>query len=168
MEAIADVFFTAITSARKQALLVTPYFVPPRDIVRALRTAALRGVDVRIILPEENNHFYTGLASRALYEELLDAGVRIFERHPPFMHAKALIVDSSIAIIGTSNFDVRSLRLNYETDLVVYDDKFIDKLKQIALEDMALSSEVDLRIWQTRSTFSRMFENLAYLMMPVL
>lgn len=168
MEAIADVFFAALNMARKQILLVTPYFVPPRDIIRSLRIAALRGVDVRLVVPEENNHFYAGLASRALYEELLQAGVRIFERHPPFMHAKGLIIDDTIAIVGTSNFDFRSLRLNYETDLVVYDDIFVNKLKEIIIEDIAMSSEVYLNEWRKRPVFAKMSENLAYLMMPVL
>lgn len=168
MEAIADVFFMAITSAKKQILLVTPYFIPTREILRALRTAALRGLDVRILVPKKNNHFYAGYASRAVYSDLLQARVRIFERNPPFIHAKALILDSTCAIVGSANFDARSLRLNYETNVIVYDDYFVNSLKEIVLGDFSESKEVDFRKWEKRSPAIRMLENLCYLLMPVL
>jgi len=168
MEAIADVFFMAITSAKKQILLVTPYFVPTREILRALRTAALRGLDVRIIVPEKNNHVYAGLASRALYSDLLQSGVRIFERRPPFIHAKALVIDSTMAVVGTANFDARSLRLNYETDMIVYEDLFVNRLKEIVLSDLAQSREIDIRNWEARPRPVRLIENLCYLLMPIL
>lgn len=168
MEVIADVFFSAIASARKQILAVTPYFVPPRDIVRALRSAALRGVEVHLLVPEKNNHFYAGFASKALYEELLDSCVRIFERPPPFMHSKAMIIDDELAIVGTSNLDVRSLRLNYETDVAVYDDPFVNRLKEIVLSDFSESREIYYADWVRRSVKQRIMENMAYLMMPIL
>jgi len=168
MEIIADVFFTAIVAAQKQILIATPYFVPTHDIVRALRTAALRGVDVRLIVPEKNNHFYAGLAGRALYEELLEAGVRVFLRQPPFMHAKALVVDDAFALVGTANLDVRSLRLNYETNLVVYDDTFVNQMKEIVLDDEAHSRALQLEAWRRRPLRQRCLENLAHLMKPVL
>ncbi len=161
-------FFNSIVLAKKQILAVTPYFVPPVDILRALRSAALRGVDVRLVVPKKNNHFYAGLASRALYEDLLLAGVHIFERHPPFMHAKALIVDGEFALVGTANLDVRSLSLNYETCLAVYSEKFADTMKCIIHADMNASDEVLLADWQNRPACCRLLENLAALMMPVL
>lgn len=168
MEAISDVFFTAITAAHKQILAVTPYFVPPREIVRAFRLAAMRGVDVRLVVPRKNNHVYARLAGCALYEELLSAGVRIFERRPPFMHAKALIVDDAVALVGTANLDVRSLRLNYETNLAIYGDEFTNRLKGIVLSDIAQSDEINLSDWKKRPTSRKAMENLAYLMMPIL
>jgi cardiolipin synthase len=168
MEVISDIFFMALTAAHKQILAVTPYFVPSRDIVQAFRAAALRGVDVRLIVPAKNNHVYAGLAGCALYEDLLDAGVRIFERHPPFMHAKALIVDDGTALVGTANMDVRSLRLNYETNVAVYDDAFINRLKEIVLEEISLSDEINLGEWRLRPSRQRIMENLSYLMMPIL
>lgn len=168
MECIADVFFMAIVAARKQIIATTPYFVPPQDILRALRSAALRGVDVRLIVPVRNNHVYAGLAGRALYDELLCAGVRVFERRPPFIHAKALIVDDAFALVGTANLDARSLQLNYETNLAVYDDEFINRLKRIVLNDLAQSDELELAAWRRRPASRRMLENLAFLMMPVL
>ena len=161
-------FFNSIILAKKQILAVTPYFVPPADILRALRSAALRGVDVRLVVPKENNHRYAGYASRALYEELLTAGVRIYERRPPFMHAKALVVDGEFSLVGTANLDVRSLSLNYETSLAVYSAEFSDAMKGLIHEDMDFSDEILLADWQKRPDHCRLLENLASLMTPVL
>ncbi len=168
METIADVLFTCISMARKQLLAVTPYFVPTMDILRALRVAALRGVDVRLVVPKENNHFYAGLAGKALYEELLQSGVRIFERRPPFIHSKALIVDDMMALAGTANLDVRSLRLNYETNLVIYDEQAVNQLKGVVLEEIAFSDELHLETWRTRPAHQRFLENFCGLMTPIL
>jgi cardiolipin synthase len=161
-------FFNSIIIAKKQILAVTPYFVPPEDILRALRSAALRGIDVRLVVPKKNNHRYAGFASRALYETLLLAGVRIFERHPPFMHAKALIIDDEFALVGTANIDVRSLHLNYETCVAVYSAEFTNSLKRIIHEDITNSDEVILTDWRKRPQHRRLLENLAALMSPVL
>lgn len=165
---IADSLFSALVSARRQILLVTPYFVPGRDIVNAMRAAAMRGIDVRLVLPRDNNHVYAGWAARALYEDLLNAGVRVFERRPPFMHAKAALVDDTLAIIGTANLDVRSLYLNYETSLAVFDPDFANRLKQVVLEDIAASEEVNLQVWRQRPHSRQTLENLAFFMTPVL
>ncbi|MDD5520452.1 MAG: cardiolipin synthase [Kiritimatiellae bacterium] len=168
VESLTDIFFTAIVSARKQLLAVTPYFAPTPDILRAFRSAALRGVDVKLIVPEKNNHVYAGMAGRALYDTLLSAGVRIFERHPPFLHAKALIVDDTLAIIGTANLDARSMRLNYETNLAVYNDAFADELKEIVLEEISMSDEIELASWRNRPVSRRLVENFCNLFTPIL
>jgi cardiolipin synthase len=168
MARIADVFFMCITAADKQVLIATPYFVPTPDIVRAMRTAALRGVDVKLVVPQKNNHVYAGLAGCALYEELMEAGVRIFERRPPFTHAKALIVDDTYAVVGTANLDVRSLRLNYETNIAVSSDEFVEELKCIVLDDIALSDEIRLNVWRNRSASRQLAENFCSLLTPIL
>ena len=168
LQTITDVFFMAIVQARHQLLIVTPYFVPSPDILRALRSAALRGVEVRLILPERNNHFYAGWASRALYQDILAAGVRIFHRQPPFIHAKAVVIDSRTAIVGSANWDVRSLRLNYETSMILYDETFANRLKAIILEDEALSSEIILPVWNRRPAWHRLVENACSLLTPIL
>jgi len=167
-DAISDTFFLALTAAHSQIIAVTPYLVPTYDIIQAFRTAARRGVDVRIVVPARNNHFYAGMASRALYDDLLSAGIRLFERRPPFMHAKALLIDGSIALVGTANLDVRSLHLNYETNLAVCDPVFADQLKEIVLEDIALSDEINLTAWRQRPIPQRIVENFCHLLTPVL
>jgi cardiolipin synthase len=167
-EDLIDALFLSITSATRQILITTPYFVPTPDILRALRAAALRGVDVRLVVPQKNNHVYAGLAGRALYEHLLEAGVRIFERRPPFLHAKAMLIDDAFAIVGTANLDVRSLSLNYETCLLVFDDAFVNSLKRTVLDEILLSDELRLAAWQKRSTSARVTENMCYLLTPML
>lgn len=168
LESLTDIFFTAIVSARKQLLAVTPYFVPTIDVIRAFRSAALRGVDVRLVVPQKNNHIYAGMASRSRYESLLSAGVRIFERRPPFLHAKALIVDDLMSIVGTANLDVRSMRLNYETNLAVYDSRFAEKMKKMVLDEMSMSDEIDLFAWRSRPARYRLLENLCNLFSPII
>jgi cardiolipin synthase len=164
----AETFFNCTVLAKKQILAVTPYFVPNADLLRALRSAALRGVDVRLIVPKDNNHRYVKYASRALYDELLSAGVRIFERHPPFMHAKAFIIDGHCSIVGTANLDVRSLHLNYETCAAVYSTAFADRMKLIIHEDLDCSDEILQPDWQKRPRATRLLENFASLLTPVL
>ncbi|MBI3987365.1 MAG: cardiolipin synthase [Lentisphaerae bacterium] len=167
-EAIAETFFLLLTAARKSILAVTPYFIPTTDLLHAFRSAALRGLEVRLVLPEFNNHFYAGLAGQALYESLLDAGVRIFERPPPFMHAKALIVDDTVAFVGTANLDARSLRLNYESNLAVYEPGFIADLRRVIVEEeLAKSRELRLDTWRARPGHRKLLENFFSLMAPV-
>ncbi len=165
---IEDLFFLATGHACSQLLIVTPYLVPSAPLLSALRSAALRGVDVRLTLPRENNHFVAGWAARALFEELLSAGVRIFLRQKPFLHAKALVVDSRIVSIGTANWDIRSLRLNYETNVLLYDETFADSLKKYILEDESCGTELQLATWRNRPTWQRLLENTCSLLTPIL
>ena len=167
-EAINEVFFQAIISAKRELWIVTPYFVPGPDLLQALRAAARRGVDVRLVVPQENNHFYAGLAGQALYDDLLACGVRIFERELPFMHAKAMIMDDTLALVGTANLDIRSLRLNYETNLAVYDAAFVAGIRQLVLEEIARSREVALGVWRTRPLHRKLLENACSLFTPIL
>ena len=154
--------------AQKQIFLVTPYFDPTSDIIKALRSAARRGVDVRIVLPKYNNHKSAGMASKGLFEELLEAGARIFRRKPPFIHAKAMVVDNSIALVGTANLDVRSLELNYETTVLFEEENTVSTLKQMIREDIGESDEVKLNEWINRPKIQKLGENLCSLMAPVL
>jgi cardiolipin synthase len=168
MGIVADVFFASIVAARHRVLVVTPYFVPTQDILQALRMAALRGVSVQLVVPERNNHTYAGLAGQALFEGLLQAGVEIYQRRPPFIHAKSLIVDDVMALVGTANFDERSLHLNYETNLAVYDEALIAQLRQAVRQEIRHSRKLDLREWQARSLRLRLLENFCHLLTPVL
>lgn len=166
-DVLLDALFAAISGAQRQILIVTPYFIPPPELQRALRCAALRGVEVKVLVPSINNHFYVGYASQALYDGLLESGVRIFELPPPFLHAKALLVDDCIALIGSANLDMRSLRLNYENSLVVLDEKFAAQLKHILLNDFAIGQELQLADWRTRPLHRRLVENFCSLLSPI-
>lgn len=163
-----DVFFNALCQARHEVLIITPYFIPSEDLLRALRQAAMRGVTVRLILPQRSNHWYTTWAARALYEDLIEAGVHIHERRPPFIHAKAMIVDDRLAIIGSANWDIRSLYSNYEILLTVYDAPFITALHLMMNEDLRQSDEIHLAHFKARPIRERYLENICGLLSPLL
>ncbi len=165
---LADAVFAAIAAAQRTITIATPYFVPDEPIIQALRYAALRGVDVKIVVPKHSNHWYTGFAARALYEPLLKAGVRIFERRPPFMHAKALVADGEYAMIGSANLDYRSLHLNFETNLEVADREFVGSLVRQLADEIAHSEEVVLGLYAARPLTRRLAENFCYLFQPML
>jgi len=135
--AIAKFYFAAIAGAQRQVLLTTPYFVPNEALTTALTTAALRGVDVRILVPKHSDSRLVTAAARSYYDELASAGVAIYEYGPPMLHAKLLAVDERIAAVGSANFDNRSLTLNFEAIAVLYDPELAARLIQ--------SFEADLR-----------------------
>lgn len=163
-----DLFFNAVNAARKQVFIITPYFIPSEDLLRALRMAALRRVRVYLVVPEKSNHWYTTWAGRAMYEDLLESGVRIFERPAPFIHAKAMTVDDRMGIVGSSNWDIRSLYSNYETNLAVYDTRFVTHLKLLMSEDLHESREVELAVFKQRPVWHRYLENACGLLSPLL
>lgn len=165
---LADAFFGAIVAAQKSIVILTPYFVPDEPIVQAVRNAALRGVDVKLVLPKRSNHWYTDFAARALFTPLLKVGVRIFERRPPFMHAKALVVDGVYAMLGSANLDYRSLHLNFETNLEVSDHVFLGSICRQLESEIALSDELTYERHGSRALPRRLVENFCYLFQPML
>lgn len=118
--AIQKLYFGAITSAHERVWLETPYFVPDEAIMEALVSAALRGVDVRLIVPEHGDNAIVDLAARSYFPELLRVGVQVLEYSPRFVHAKTCVVDSDLSIIGSANLDNRSFQLNFEIVAAVY------------------------------------------------
>ena len=120
-EKITWILLGALAWAKKGVQIMTPYFTPDRVFIAALNTAALRGVQVEVILPEKSNLPFVDWASRALLWEMLENGVRFYRQPAPFSHAKLFIADESYALIGSSNWDSRSLRLNFELDVEIYD-----------------------------------------------
>lgn len=118
--ALHRVFFAAINQAQQRLWLTTPYFVPDDVLVSALVTAALRGVDVRVLVPAKGDSKLVDLAAESYFPELLAAGVKIHRYAPRFIHAKTLVADDDVAIVGTCNFDNRSFKLDFELAAVVY------------------------------------------------
>lgn len=167
-QALTDLLFAAIGAAATSLRVVTPYFVPNEPILQAIRAAALRGVDTRLVVPQLGNHWYVDYAARSLYTSLLESGVRIFERKPPFSHAKALVVDESYAVLGSPNLDYRSLHLNFETAVEVAQHGFLERLNQQIASELAHSVEVDLEAHRSRSMARRLAENFCYLFQPLL
>lgn len=142
LEAIHRVQVEAIHQADRRVWLVTPYFVPGEAARMALSSAALRGLDVRVLVPARSDSRIVSAAARSYYDELIAAGVRVFEYGPRMLHSKALLVDDDSCLFGSANFDHRSFRLNFELCLLVHDSGVAGRLEQHLAQDLAHSREV--------------------------
>jgi len=163
-----EIFFVALTSAEKTIYIETPYFVPDEGSIMALKTAALCGLDVRIILMGVPDHKITYWASLSYVEELLKSGVRIYSYTKGILHAKILILDGEIGVVGSTNFDIRSFSLNFEISAFIYDCKFAQRLEQDFHQDLADSEEFVLEEFKLRSLSNRIKESSARLFSPLL
>ena len=168
IEAIHRLLFAAIASARRKVWITTPYFVPDRAVLVALQTAAMRGVDVKLIVPRASNHRVTFHAGRAFYDELLAAGVHVHEFLGGMLHTKSMVVDGRFATVGSANLDVRSFRLNFELIAVLYDAPNVAELERIFEEVLGKAEEVRLDAWRRRSFGTRIKEGLGRLFSPIL
>jgi cardiolipin synthase len=144
LAALVMVLLGALATAHRRVLIMTPYFLPPVELIGALQAAALRGVEVTIVLPERSNQRPVDFATRSLLWQLLQRQVRVFYAPSPFAHTKLFIVDDYYAQIGSANMDERSLRLNFELVLEVFDQPFVAKLARHFEAARAKASEVTL------------------------
>ncbi len=164
----AMLYFVAISSARKSIHIQNAYFVPTRQIRQALIQAARRGVDVRIMIPGRHmDQPLVRMASRLHYGELLTAGVRIFEYNRTMMHSKDAVFDGTFSIIGSVNFDARSLHENAEASLAFYDRDFGARLEAVFAEDERSSREISYESWKRRSIEQRLAEIVSNLFRPL-
>lgn len=154
--------------AREEIILTTPYFVPDDATLTSLCTSARRGVQVKLIVPRRNDSRLVALASRGFYEPLLEAGIEILEYNGGLLHAKTVTVDRRLALITSANLDRRSFELNFEAGLVVYDDDFASVLRFLQVGYMEQSTHVDRARWLKRSLRSRLAQNAAQLLSPLL
>ena len=158
-----DVLNRLIHQARRELVLVTPYFVPDDATLVALRTAALSGVAVTLVLSASNNQRLTAWAQHAYYEDLLGAGVRIALYRPHFLHAKHLSVDDEIALVGSINLDIRSFALNAEIGLLCYDAGVVARMREVEADYLANADIVQLDAWKQRPAWHRSREGIARL-----
>ncbi|MCB1775824.1 MAG: cardiolipin synthase [Candidatus Competibacteraceae bacterium] len=165
--AIAKLYFATITSAQRQLLLATPYFVPNEALTTALITAALRGVDVHVLTPKQGDSRLATAAARSYYDELVSAGVIIHEYGPPMLHAKLMVVDERIAVVGSANFDNRSLMLNFEVIAVLYDAKLATCLARSFANDLHCASRY-VKPGRRATLSQRLGESTARLLSPLL
>lgn len=165
---IKSIFFSMITSAKKSVWIASPYFIPDEDIFSALKIAALSGIDVRLLVPNTPDKRIVFHASRSYFPVLLEAGVRIFAYTKGFMHSKFVIVDNTLASIGTSNMDMRSFHLNFEVNAFLYNTKSTDKLVAEFLNDVNDSEELLFEDFKKRHFGYRVIESLSRLLSPFL
>lgn len=168
LDKLTTILMGAISTARKRVLIMTPYFLPSRELIATLQTAALRGIEVTIILPEKSNLPYVDWATRNMLWELLRWGVRIYYQPPPFAHTKLFLVDDYYAQIGSANIDTRSLRLNFELVVEVYDKSFVAILTHHIDEVREHAREASLKELDDRSLPIRTRDALAWLFSPYL
>lgn len=165
---IHHLHFLAIAQSQRRVWITTPYFVPDRVLQTALVTAALRGVDVRLLLPRRSDNRLVDWASRYYYAELLEAGVRIYEYRAGFLHAKTMVVDDWFATVGSSNMDIRSFQLNYEINAFVYDEAATKALMEQFAADLALAEPVEAT-WAAELSYARrLLYGFAGLLSPLL
>lgn len=160
--------FAGINEARERVCLATSYFVPFAGLQTALETAALRGVKVRLLVAGPPTYFWTLWAGRSFYAELMSAGVEIHEYTRGLMHAKTLTIDGCWSLVGTPNFDARSLALNFEVAVAMYDPKIAAQLEAQFERDLEHARKIDLNEWMQRSTWRVLGENACRLFAPVL
>lgn len=166
--AIHAVVFTAISQARRSVFITTPYFVPDLAVLMALKTAVWRGVDVRILVPGKSDLPLVRLAGRSYYRELLEAGVKIYEHRPGILHAKTMVVDGAWTTIGSSNMDIRSFRLNFEANVLVFGEAVGKRMEEIFLDDIARAQPVELRSLRRKPARARFLEAVARVLSPAL
>ena len=136
-------FMHAINSARHRIWIASPYFVPDEGIITALQLAAMRGIDVRIIIPGLADKWLVKRAAMAYIPQVTQAGVKVYEFGKGFLHQKVMLLDDDISVIGTANFDNRSFRLNFEINVLTFDGELAKEVEEMLKVDLENSIEIN-------------------------
>lgn len=158
----------AINLATKEILITTPYFIPGESLLDALRIASLSGLSVKLLVPDKSDSILVNAAARSYYDLLLKAGVQIYLYRKGFVHAKTLVADRKIAIIGTANMDFRSFDLNFEVNAIVYDSGIANELSNVFYEDIKDAKKINEINWSHRSRVKQLGQKAARLLSPLL
>lgn len=167
-ESIGQAYFSAIASAIEYVYISSPYLMPPADIVTALKTSALGGIDVRIIVPGLSDAVTAKWGTNSYIEELLEAGIKIYFYKAGFIHSKVIVVDGIFSSVGTANLDFRSLETNFEVNAMIYDEEIAGILTSQFLEDQEKSQEILLVEWIKRPRINKIKESFARILSPML
>ncbi len=167
-QALVRVIQSAIHMAREELILTTPYFVPDEGTLAALTTAAIRGVRTVIVVPAKNDSPLVALASRSVYQPLLEAGAELHEYMEGLLHAKTISVDRDFALVSTANLDRRSFEINFEISTLVYDSDFASQLRLLQMRYLEDCRQVDPAHWAGRAWTYRLAENAAGLVSALL
>ncbi|WP_042277679.1 cardiolipin synthase [[Clostridium] dakarense] len=167
-EAIHYAYFSAICQAKKNIYIETPYFIPDESILRALKSAALSGVDVRIIFPKIADHKMVNSASYSYFSDVLKSGGKVYLYTKGFIHSKIVIIDDKISSTGSANMDLRSFMLNFEINAFIYDKDVIEVMTKDFIEDMKNSEELDESDFENRNIIIKAKESISRLFSPIL
>ncbi|MFV0390602.1 MAG: cardiolipin synthase [Paludibacteraceae bacterium] len=158
----------SIVIAKDYIYLQTPYFLPTESLLQALQSAALSGVDVRLMVSKRSDSPYIDPAARSYYEVLLNSGMRIYEHRTKFIHAKTMVSDNYLSVIGSANMDFRSFEASFEVNCYLYDEKLALRNKEIFLEDMEGCNEIIYDEWIKRPFWKRPIESFMRLFAPLM
>jgi len=167
-EVIKSNYVKMINSAKESILIQTPYFVPDASVFESLKIAAMSGVDVKIMIPCKPDHPFVYWATYWYCGGLLQYGVKVFTYENGFLHSKTLVIDGKVSSVGTANFDVRSFKLNFECNAVIYDTKTSSMLRDIFMEDLNYSLEITRELYLERGILIRFKESICRLLAPLL
>jgi cardiolipin synthase len=163
-----ETLFAAFAAARERLWIASPYFVPDGGLLDALRHAAWRGVDVRLLVPLRADHWMTQKAARYYWSDLMQAGMKIYEYSKGMMHAKTYVVDKTWALVGSANLDNRSLHLNFEAGCALHAPDLVEELARCYEDDLKNSIQVDAAAFAKRPFGTRLVDNICRLFSPIL
>ncbi|EHQ28591.1 cardiolipin synthase [Mucilaginibacter paludis] len=158
----------AIGMAEEEILISTPYFIPGETLIDALNVAAMSGVKVKLLVPGKSDSAFVDSAARSYYQEILRSGVEIYLYQKGFMHAKTMVLDGSLSIIGTANMDHRSFELNFEVNSMVYDNELSNQLRDAFYQDLEHSTKINSNTWAKRPLYKQLPERITRLLSPLL
>lgn len=167
LESCSLMFQQAIHSSKERIWIASPYFVPDEGVMSALHLAALRGVDVRVLIPEKPDSKLVYYSAYAFVGELIDSGIKVYRYEPGFLHEKVFLVDDLVAGVGTANFDNRSFRLNFEVTALVVDEKFVSDVEQMFVKDFDRSRLMTKQGVDDKPTWFKVMSRASYLTAPV-
>ncbi len=156
-------YFKIFTLARERLYITNPYFIPNDSILDALKQAAISGVDVRLLMPKKSDSAIVGAAAKFYYSELLEAGVKIYLYKKGFVHAKTVVADTQLSVVGTANMDIRSFDLNFEIFATIHGQNFAQQLEKTFMNDLELSDEINYRDWKNQGITKKLSYALARL-----
>ena len=165
---IHQLYFEMINAARKYVYISNPYIIPGDVLLEALRVSALGGIDVRLMLPANSDSILVKWSVRSYFEDLLEAGIKIYQLQDGFLHSKVIVSDDELTTIGTANLDIRSFEQNYEVNVLVYEKEFAKTLRIDFLEDCEKSDQIDYHEYLKRPKIDRLKEGMAKVFSPVL
>jgi len=168
IEHTRNVYLKMIHAAKESIYIQTPYFIPDESVLTALKMAVLSGVDVRVMIPGRPDHKMVYWASFSYLGDLISSGMKCYLYDKGFLHAKTIVVDGEVASVGTANFDIRSFRLNFEVNAVLYDTATAAQLKRAFEEDMADCRELTYEAYRSRPRLEFIRESFLRLMSPIL
>jgi len=157
-----------ITEANESIYIQTPYFVPDESMFVALRMAALAGLDVRIMIPANPDHPFVYWAALSYLGDLLESGVKCYEYTNGFLHNKVLMIDAKVCSVGTANMDVRSFKLNFESNAFIYDEHVTTDLQDAFMRDIGDSRQITLEAYLSRGRLTKIKESVSRLLSPLL